>query len=416
MSHVVGFKGTHYHPRKFQLSDLIIPPYDAIPADAVETYRNKSIYNFSHVDLARHEGDDYLESKALLDQWLAKGIIEETPTPCYFLYRQNFTAFGKTHQRDTLLCTVGLEDFSKGIIRPHENTFGKYKADRLELLKNTGYNLSHIFGMVKDQEGFLATQFENWSFEAPFLQAKSDDGVVHTLWKKEAIQAPEISAFFQHKPIYIVDGHHRYESALMYARQLGVEGQWDHPAAVTTFCIANVYDPGLIIYPTHRLLKKGALAHWDWEKVRTQFEVNPISIEATRTFVTSHQESPKFIVYRAGELFLLSPRNWAETRSELGDSVARLGVTWSDRFFLKEFCGVTDSNRGTLIRYEKDFDFTWSLRDQADLIVFQAPPAVEDVTSVADEKKYMPQKSTFFIPKLAGGLVFRKLAFTRPST
>jgi uncharacterized protein (DUF1015 family) len=86
-----------------------------------------------------------------------------------------------------------------------------------------------------------------------------------------------------------------------------------------------------------------------------------------------------------------------------------LGVTWSDRGFLKEFCGVTDSNRGSLIRYEKDFEFTWSLRNEFDLIVFHAPPAVSDVTAVADENKYMPQKSTFFIPKLAGGLIFRKL-------
>ncbi|MFM8268911.1 MAG: hypothetical protein ACKN9V_01890, partial [Pseudomonadota bacterium] len=102
-----------------------------------------------------------------------------------------------------------------------------------------------------------------------------------------------------------------------------------------------------------------------------------------------------------------SPKPWAK-------SVAALGVTWSDRGFLQEFCGVTDDNRRELIRYEKDFEQTWNLRTEVDLIVFQAPPAVSDVTAVADEQQYMPQKSTFFIPKLAGGLIFRKLPLQAP--
>lgn len=410
MAHVAPFKGTFYQASGLSLNDLIIPPYDTLDSEAADHYRKKSPYNFSHVDLAIRENDDYLHSKNLLETWRTKGITQETSSPCYFLYRQDFEAFGKKHQRDTLLCTVGLEDFSKCIIRPHENTFGKYKADRLELLRQTQHNLSHIFGMVKDPDGFLESQFENWAFEKPFLQAQGEDGVVHSIWKKEIEKASEVAQFFNDKPLYIVDGHHRYESALMYAREMGAEGKWDHPASQTTFCIANVYDPGLIVYPTHRLLKKGTLKDLSWNHVEKSFYVEKTSRDVLKNFVQTHPKAPQFAVFYQGELYFLVPKNLAAAQDSLGKSVARLGVTWSDREFLKEFCGVTDSNRGSLIRYEKDFEATWGLKDQFDLIVFQAPPAVQDVTEVADEQKYMPQKSTFFIPKLAGGLIFRKLA------
>jgi len=408
MALVSGFKGSYYKIHSPDLSSLIIPPYDAIPEGAEEKYRAKSNYNFAHVDLSRKENDDYSSSKTLLSDWVKKGIVEETSTPCYFLYQQSFSAYGKEHTRRTLLCTVGLEDFSKGIVRPHENTFGKYKADRLQLLRMTQYNLSHIFGMVKDSEGFLNSQFEKWVFEKPFLSATSEDGVSHTVWKTEVNRAPDISAFFKDKPIYIVDGHHRYESALMYAKEMGVEGKFEHPAAHTTFCIANVYDPGLVVYPTHRILRKGLLKSFSISQLEKDYAVTPLSFEQLKKFVSMADPTPRFALYYDGKLYSLLPRDWVGLGKKVGVSVAKLAVTWSDHCFLKDFCGVNDSNRGTSIRYEKDVDFTWSLREQSDLILFHAPPAVSDVTAVADEKKYMPQKSTFFIPKLAGGLVFRK--------
>jgi uncharacterized protein (DUF1015 family) len=262
--------------------------------------------------------------------------------------------------------------------------------------------------MVKDSEGFLNSQFEKWVFEKPFLSAKSEDGVSHTVWKTEVNRAPDISAFFKDKPIYIVDGHHRYESALMYAKEMGVEGKFEHPAAHTTFCIANVYDPGLVVYPTHRILRKGLLKSFSVSQLENDYAVTPLSLEELKKFVSMADPTPRFALYYEGKLYSLLPRDWVGLGKKVGVSVAKLAVTWSDHCFLKDFCGVNDSNRGTSIRYEKDVDFTWSLREQSDLILFHAPPAVSDVTAVADEKKYMPQKSTFFIPKLAGGLVFRK--------
>lgn len=408
MAYIAPFKGS-YFSSQLPLSDLIIPPYDTLSEDERNRFKAKSPYNFAHVDLPGAQGTDWALSAKVLREWKEKRITQESQKPSYYLYRQNFEANGKKHQRDTLLCTVGLEDFSKRIIRPHEKTFGKYKAERLELLKTTHHNLSHIFGMVKDPEGFLESQFEKWAFDEPLLQAQSNSDVLNTVWQVDADKGSELPGFFQDKPVYIVDGHHRYGSALMFAEEKGVQGNWQSPAATTTFCIANVFDPGLIIHPTHRILKKGSLKGLlESKKIEEVFEIKPVSWEFTQSYVQNHTPSPSFIVFKEGELFQFSPKILGEEQPQLG-TLAALGVTWSDRYFLERFCGVTEENRGLLVTYAKDFQQAWQVRDAADLIVFQAPPAVEQVTDVADAGQFMPQKSTFFIPKLAGGLVFRDL-------
>lgn len=408
MAHISPFKGSFYST-DLPLSDLIIPPYDTLSEKERNLYKSKSPYNFAHVDLPGSTGTEWEISAQLLKEWKQKNITRQAHQPSYYLYRQNFEANGQNHQRDTLLCSVGLEDFSKRVIRPHENTFGKYKSERLELLKTTQCNLSHIFGMVKDPEGFLESQFEQWAFEKPLLQAQSNSNVSHTVWQVEAQKASELPQFFEEKPIYIVDGHHRYGSALMYAEEKGVLGQWNHPAASTTFCIANVFDPGLIIMPTHRVLKKGSLKGlWNQAELEEVFEIKPVSWDFTQSYVQNHQPSPGFIVFKEGELHHYSPKILGEEQPRLG-KLSALGVTWSDRYFLEKFCGVTEENRGALVTYAKDFEQAWQERNSADLVVFQAPPQVEQVTDVADAGQFMPQKSTYFVPKLAGGLVFRDL-------
>ncbi|NDD04300.1 MAG: DUF1015 family protein, partial [Proteobacteria bacterium] len=157
--------------------------------------------------------------------------------------------------------------------------------------------------------------------------------------------------------------------------------------------------------------KKGLLKDFAIAGVENEYGITPTHFDSVKEFVTKNDPTPRFALYYAGKLYYLVPRNWTALNDSLGKSVSKLAVTWSDHKLLKEKCGVTDANRGTWLRYEKDIDFTWSLREQSDLIIFHAPPAVSDVTAVADEKKFMPQKSTFFVPKLAGGLVFRKLEY-----
>lgn len=409
MAKITPFKGFYYNTETIRnLSDVVIPPYDNIPQGEEQKYFSRSPYNFAHVLLPKSANEDYLKSTQLLSQWKETGILKEDSTPHYYLYEQTFEALGKKHARRTLMCTVELREFSDAIVRPHENTYGQYKADRLLILKKTQSNLSHIFGMVKDKEGVLDNLYEKLTFEKPFLTGHTDEDVDHAVWKIPAAHTQTITDFFENQPIYIVDGHHRYESSLMYAKELGVVGNSNHPASRMLFAIANAYDPGLVVFPTHRMIRAGAQAVPKTEAIEKHFALTPKDMDWLKTFVRTPQASPQFALYLGGTIYHAVPKNWVAQEEKLGKSVCKLGVTWSDHFFLKDYCGVEETNRKERIHYERDLETAWKECDKYSLIVFHAPPAVTDVTDVADEKRFMPQKSTYFYPKLAAGFVMRK--------
>ena len=410
MAVVSPFKAFHYSTQSItNLSDVITPPYDVIPAGKDKMYWDRSPYNFAHVDLPHSVSEDYSRAATTLKKWREHSIIVSDPRPAYYLYRQAFTIEHETHVRDTLMCAVLLSDFSEGIVRPHENTFGKYKADRLQLMRATQCQLSHIFGMVKDPQGFLETVYEKWEYQNPLLRAHSDEGVEHTVWRIDAAKAPEIAGFFEGKAIYIVDGHHRYESSLQYAREQMAVGQKDNPSAYMMFAIANSYDPGLVVFPTHRVINGVGAGKTKRESLEDVFKLAPYTYEDLKAFVSRPDPTPQFGLYLNGQLFLCTPRNWKSEESHMGKSVAKLAVAWSDHKLLEDYFGVDDSNRKEHIAYERDFESTWAQREKSDAIIFHAPPAIDDIINVADEEKFMPQKSTYFYPKLAAGLIMRDL-------
>jgi uncharacterized protein (DUF1015 family) len=308
------------------------------------------------------------------------------------------------------MCSVELRDFSEGVIRPHENTHGKYKEDRLQILKQTQCNLSHIFGMVKDPEGFLESLYEAWMYQAPLIKVVSDDSVEHVVWKIEHTRAANLPHFFAEKSIYIVDGHHRYESALAYARSVGALGNKNHPASQMLFAIANVYDPALVVLPTHRKVSPVEWKNIDREALEAEYELVPTNIEAIQKFTSKPHNEPTFGLFAWGGLFQCTPRHWHKEQGMLGEACARLAVTWSDSKLLKDHFKIEESERAHKITYEKNLSTLWDNKTQFDLIVFHAPPAIEAITNIADEKGYLPQKSTYFYPKLAAGLTLRDVS------
>ncbi len=411
MSLVAPFRALHYQPNVVpNLSQLITPPYDVISPDEANTFRSQSPYNFAHIILPQKTDDDYSKQAAVLQHWKKTGILSTDPVPSYYLYQQTFTVEGVIHHRRTLMASVELHDFKDGVILPHENTHGKYKADRLQLLRQSKTNLSHIFAMVKDSSGTLESIYERWMFHAPYLKATSPDGIEHVLWREEGAKAEEITNFFEGKPLYIVDGHHRYESSVMYAREQNALGDPAHPASRGLFAIANVYDPALIVFPTHRQVKAASWKDVTRDRVEKLFDLSPMNYDELKSFLSKRHEVPSFGLFAWNELFLATPRDWKLAGPTVGNSVAKLSVYWSDEKILKEMCNIGEQERSSKITYEKSPDLLWQKKSTTDLIVFHAPPAVEAVTDVADESKYMPQKSTYFYPKLWAGFTMRELA------
>jgi len=410
MAHISPFRAIHYNPATVpNLAEVITPPYDVIPPGGDQKYWARHPYNFAHIDLPRRPQDDYSASAELFKKWRSTGVLVQEHSPCYYLYRQDFQQGGRRHSRDTLICQVLLSEFSEGVVRPHENTYGKAKADRLQLMRKTQAQLSHIFGAVKDPEGILKAHYERWEYESTLLHAIDEFEVEHTLWCIAENKAHDLTKFFHDKPIYIVDGHHRYESSVNYAKELGVLGQKDHPAAHTMFAIANVYDPGLVVLPTHRVVS-GETSRLSVEKISRFYEMEPMTYEELKKFTSRHSPVPDFALALRDQLYRLTPRHWREADTDLGRALHQLAVVWSDRKFLPELCGVTDENRAQRVTYEKELEKAWEKRLQAEAIIFHAPPSMEQVTQVADDKGFMPQKSTFFYPKLAAGVTVRDIS------
>jgi len=406
MKLIAPFKALHYDAKVIgDVSKVIVPPYDVIKPDEEARYRAQSPYNFAHVILPKSADDDYTGAAEMLKKWREVGVIKEDKNPSYYLYQQTFKIDGKVHQRHTLMGAVMLRDFSEGIVRPHENTHGKYKSDRLQILRKTRCNLSHVFGMVKDPEGELQTLYEEWMYHDPFLSGATDDGIEHRVWKIDPSFTARIDAFFADKPIYIVDGHHRYESALMYAKETGAYGNESNPASRMLFAIANTYDPALLVFPTHRRVREAA--NLSRETLEKEFELTPATYEELREFTQTVQKEPRFGLYYWNELYFCTPKDYRSQESAWGPSLARLSVAWSDEKLLKEMCGIGEQERSKRISYEKSLPLLWDEKRTTDLVVFHAPPAVSDITDVADEKRFMPQKSTYFYPKLVAGLTIR---------
>jgi len=410
MSTVVPFKAITYHPKSIpDIAQVMTPPYDVIPAGEDQKYRDRSPYNIAHVILPQGPDDDYSRSAALLNKWLEVGVLVEDAKPHFYLYQQDFEVEGRAYSRRTLMAQVELRDFSEGIIRPHENTHGKHKADRLRILKKTQINLSHIFGMVKDPSGFLAGRYEEWSYKPALYSATLEDGVKHSLWRVDSEDATSVSAFFSDKPIYIVDGHHRYESSLAYAREIGALGNPQHPANYMMFAIANTFDPSLVVFPTHRWVKAAEMpTAIQKSDVQLTFQLSPTTFEQIAQFIREPSDEPRFGLYAWGETFFCSPYDWKKECSTIGVGVAQLAVTWSDEFLLRKLGKIEPDTRSQKIVYDKSATALWEKKGPNDLIVFHAAPPIDAITRVSDEKGFMPQKSTYFYPKLFAGLTMRK--------
>lgn len=405
MAKIAPFRGIHYNPSQVRLSDVVTPPYDVIPPGDEKKFLSKSPYNFAHVILPR--GDGYKEVRQRLDKWLGAGVLVEDPQPRYYIYEQAFELSGQKHSRRALLCGVELREFADGIVRPHERTHAKPQADRLQILTDTRCHLSPVFAVVRDKEGVLASLFEEVAYQPALLEAKTDDGITHAAWRFDTSKG-DVASFFAEKPVYIVDGHHRYNSALAYAKSLGVQGNLSHPAAYMYFALVNAYDPALCLLPTHRLVKNGALSGAAKEKFLETFEVYPASEIEIASLLETPGSVPRFGVANGDKWMTCVPKKWAEGYAGRGKAESALPVIWSDEALLKECVGVSETERSSRVTYGKDWRALAQEKTSADLLVVLPPLAVESVLDVADEGGFMPQKSTYFFPKLGAGIVIKK--------
>src|SRR4051812_6289341 len=265
MADIRAFRGFRYDLGHVgALSAVVAPPYDVIDAALQQQLYDASEYNAIRLELTRAEpGDDdannkYTRAANALREWLAAGALRQDTAPALYVYEQEYSVEGQTFPRRGFMARVRLEPFGTGRVFPHEQTMSGPKEDRLKLYRATGFNLSPVFSLYPDPEGEVFRKLEPFTIKNPPLVAKDHLGVTNRLWVvTDSATLSAVIGLMGPKPVFIADGHHRYETGLKYLEERREAGEVPDDEAPANFCLmmlVGMSDPGLIILPTHRLI------------------------------------------------------------------------------------------------------------------------------------------------------------------
>lgn len=408
MADVVPFHGLRFDEAKAgPLSDLISPPYDVISDADRETLYARSPYNVVRLEEGKEEPGDsaadnkYTRAKAALDDWIGKGVLKVDTSPAFYLYDHYFLSGGQRIRRRGFLGALRLYQEGRGIVRPHERTFPKAKTDRLKLLRATRTNTSAVFGMYADEKGEVATALEAWMVRGParlVADARAGDER-HLLWAlDDRPVAEKLTAALKDQRVYMADGHHRYETGLAYLKEEIEAGKIDFDEDSTHFILAYLCaldDPGLKIFATHRVVRE-ANAAID-EIVPRNFDPAPIDRGALE------DTQPGIVLVRDGTFTELTPKPSLDL-SAMPESWRTLPVAQAEELLLEPARKL-----GADVAYEHDTERAIAAaRDGATAILLR-PVDAATLKKVADSWERLPQKTTYFYPKVPAGLVLRPL-------
>jgi uncharacterized protein (DUF1015 family) len=375
----------------------------------------RSPYNVVRIDLPVGESP-YQEAARQLAEWRSEGLIVVDERPALWVLEQDYTGpDGAQRTRRGFLARVRVEQYGAGRIRPHERTHPGPKEDRLRLTRATKANLSPIFSLFSDSESATTGVLEDATRAQPWATATDDDGTVNHVWRITDSQATgAVQDALSDKELLIADGHHRYETARVYADEVGGDG----PHRYVLMCLVALEDPGLTVFPTHRLLRglrpdqHGTLA----EAIRRDFDVEELTDTAALAPPAGDQVRIGYIDSHLQRPFMLTLKDEAIADAALGDHAEpyrRLDTAVFEALILKRALGMTDDDIDHLagLGYARDFEQALELvRDhEYDAAFFMAPTPIDRVREVAAAGESMPPKSTYFFPKVPTGLLFNPL-------
>jgi uncharacterized protein (DUF1015 family) len=408
MADVVPFHGLRFDESKAgPLAHLISPPYDVISDRDREGLYARSPYNVVRIEEGIEEPGDgaannkYTRAKSALEDWTDKGILKVDPSPAFYLHDHYFVVGGQRIRRRGFLGALRLYQEGRGIVRPHERTFPKAKTDRLNLLRATRTNTSPVFGLFADEKGAVASALEAWMVRGPArMVADARIGEErHMLWAlDDRPVAEKLTAALKDQRVYIADGHHRYETGLAYLKEEIDAAKIDFDEDSTHFTLAYLCaldDPGLRIFGTHRVVR-GADAAID-EIVPRNFDATVIERGAL------DDTQPGIVLVRNGTFTELVPKPGLDL-SAMPESWRTLPVAQAEELLIEPARKL-----GGEVSYEHDLEkATAAARDGSTTVLLRAVSAAT-LKKVADSWERLPQKTTYFYPKVPAGLVLRPL-------
>ncbi len=411
MAEIVPFRGILYNVSKVSIEDALAPPYDIITPECQEELYRKSPYNIVRVDLGKEQHGDsetdnrYTRARRYLEAWRQEGILIRSKRPAFYAYEMSYRINEEEKRLLGFLGLVKLEELGKGSIHPHECTYSKPKQDRLNLLRSCEANISPIFSLYKSAGNRISTLLSRITMAEPYIEARDAAGAVHRLWQIDEKKDIEIiKKELEDKAVFIADGHHRYETAFEFQREMRekrTSSTGTEPFDYVLMFLANMLDEGLTILPTHRLLKEIPAdpntmlsEYFEIEPVEADFDIaNRISGKRRIFgFFQNGSEVWYILKYKKGNL------------SEVCPDLREVDVIILHELVLKKIFKVTD------IGYEMDVNNALDKvrSGQFSAAFFLNPTKVEDVEKAALSSVRMPPKSTYFYPKLLTGIVINK--------
>jgi uncharacterized protein (DUF1015 family) len=423
MADVQPFKALRYDLAKVGgLQRVAAPPYDVIDAAGRARLVERSPYNAVEIDLPKAfdpadplfspQGDPYTNARATMDAWRAEGVLVEDLEPAFWALTQDYTApDGNRYSRHAILARVRVVDYETGTVRPHERTHPGPLEDRLLLTRATLHNLSPIFSLSTEDPWPLvepALRGEPWG------EATDEDGTVNRVWRVgDPTVLAAVSERLAEAQLLIADGHHRYETARAYRDEVGGEGPHDY----TLMALTGLDDPGLTVFPTHRLLS-GFAGNPERQQrlgggLRELFEVSEVDVSEIDP--AGEQGVGVFGLYDGfhKQAFRLRLKDVGEVDRRLAgkpEAYRRLDSAILETLVLKGLAGMDDHD----IDARRGLEYAKSVRDALamvdggdhDVALIQRPVPVEQVRAIADTDENMPPKSTYFFPKVITGIVF----------
>ncbi len=432
MLRIAPFRGVLYNQKKIRdLAKVIAPPYDVISTAEQERLYKKSPYNFVRLDLSQEAGS-YDAVAQTFNEWQAQEVLERDEQPAIYFMSQRFKLkTGEEKIRRGFIALVQLQDLNGGDIRPHEKTHGAPKEDRLKLMLACQAQLSPIFALYSQPKQTINRILElAVEGAAPSIDIELDTGEVCRLWRiTDPVVIEKIAREMQEQKLLIADGHHRYEATLGYRDHMrGERGQWSGDESfnyIMAYC-ANIDDDNLAILPTHRLVRgyphKPFLELEEALQAYFYVEQHPKTPEGKASFLkalkaaakkhrvigASFKRDPRYLILR-----LKNKRIMQRLAKEMSAPLRELDVSTLHLLILEHILGMPAEQQesGDTIRYSQDEETVLQALEKEDFqaaFILNATKA-EEIQSIVAGGDKMPQKSTYFYPKLPSGLVVNKI-------
>lgn len=439
MPKIQAFRGLRYNLAQVgSLSRVVAPPYDVVDGALQQKLYDNSPYNFIRLELTKKEPDEgdpnavYERAALLFRQWIRDGLLQHEPDPAVYVYHQIFDYEGQSYTRRGFMTRVQLVRFGEGNIYPHEQTHAKAKDDRLRLTRACEANMSQIFGLYPDPSNEAQNVLEAHVAGTAPLEAIDHLGVTHRLWPvTDQNLIGKVSELIEDKPMFVADGHHRYETACNYLDELtaaaGDSLPVDHPARFVLTMVMSMDDPGLIVLPTHRLFH--GVEEMDANELRQKlgeyFDCEPAGKGPEDAAVVWKQIEE---LNDQGVFGLYTPKDqqWtlvttnentkakmAEVAGAQSEDWRSLGVAILHALIMDELLGMQGHPKPTYVHLVQEVVDGLQGKLEGELkyglAALVMPATVEDIRKVSLHKERMPAKSTYFYPKLLSGLVVNPL-------